>query len=162
MTVALTLQDETGSPAAPGAARFEAWVDAVAEARPIGGPLTIRLVDEAEGRALNHRFRGRDSATNVLSFPFEPMPGLPADQAVLGDLVICTRVVESEAAEQGKNLEAHYAHMVVHGVLHLLGFDHQTEAEARRMERLERNILQGLGYADPYEPDTEQNGRATG
>ena len=110
-----------------------------------GGQVTVRFVDAEEGQALNREFRNKDYATNVLSFPYESEP------VVCGDLVICAPVVEREASEQGKSLEAHIAHLIVHGVLHLQGYDHETsKADARRMENHERAILLALGYADPY------------
>lgn len=113
----------------------------------------IRIVDEAEGRALNYRWRGKDYATNVLSFPAEPPPGLPADQvpAVLGDLVLCAPVIAREAALQHKPQANHWVHLVVHGVLHLRGLDHVHADHAARMERLECEILAGLGVPDPYQ-----------
>lgn len=110
--------------------------------------LAIRIVDEAESRSLNHQWRDRDRPTNVLSFPGEALPGLPLRH--LGDLVICAAVVEREADEQGKTATAHWAHMVVHGTLHLLGHDHQTDDEAEAMERIERTVLAELGFPDPY------------
>jgi probable rRNA maturation factor len=120
--------------------------------------LVIRIVDLEEGRRLNREYRGKDRPTNVLSFPFEWPPGLepgadtPPDLPVnlIGDLVICAPVVAREAVEQGKSPGAHWAHMVVHGLLHLLGYDHLDDAQADRMEDLERRILAGLGYPDPY------------
>ena len=146
----------------PTSACFDSWVRAIDTAVTRHGALTIRLVDEAEGLELNRRFRGRDGATNVLSFAFEPMPGLPEDQAVLGDLVICAPVVAREADQQGKSVRAHHAHMAIHGTLHLLGYDHLTEDDAVRMERIECEILAGLCFSNPYELHTERNGRATG
>jgi probable rRNA maturation factor len=110
-----------------------------------GGQITVRLVDADEGRELNRAWRGKDYATNVLSFPYEQEPIL------CGDLVICPAVVEREAGEQNKSCDAHYAHLVVHGVLHLQGYDHETgNKEAQLMEDKERLILAALGYADPY------------
>lgn len=115
-----------------------------------GGEITIRLVDPDEGQELNAEYRGKDYATNVLSFPYEVEP------VVAGDLVICAAVVEREAAEQEKTLEAHYAHLIVHGILHLQGYDHEIgENEARLMEDKERTILAQLGFADPYRNDTD-------
>ena len=108
-------------------------------------------VDAAEGRRLNHEFRGRDRATNVLSFPFEPPPGVELDH--LGDLVICAPVVASEASVQGKPAAAHWAHMVVHGMLHLQGYDHIEDEEAEVMEVLEIRLLKQLGYDNPYEAE---------
>ena len=115
--------------------------------------LTIRLTDEEESQALNSEYRGKDKPTNVLSFPFEMPPGIPLE--LLGDLVICVGVVEQEAKEQEKTTEAHWAHMVIHGCLHLLGYDHIKDDEAEEMEALERDLLASLGYPDPYAADTE-------
>jgi probable rRNA maturation factor len=109
-----------------------------------GGQITIRLVESEEGRVLNNDYRGKDYATNVLSFPYETKP------TVQGDLVICPAVVAREAAEQGKPLAAHYAHLTVHGILHLQGRDHDNEHDAQAMEDEERKILAALGYPDPY------------
>ena len=110
-----------------------------------GGEITIRLVEPDEGLALNQEYRGKAYATNVLSFPYEVEP------VTVGDLVICPAVVAREAAEQNKPLAAHYAHLTVHGMLHLQGWDHETdEAEAEEMENEEREILAALGYPDPY------------
>ena len=110
--------------------------------------VTIRVVDEAEITALNREYRGKDGATNVLSFPYESMPAI--ETALLGDVVICAPVVAMESVAQQKPLEAHWAHMVVHGVLHLLGYDHQKDSEARDMEDHETQLLARLGYANPY------------
>ena len=113
-----------------------------------GGEITIRLVDAEEGQALNLEYRGKDYATNVLSFPYE------VDPLTIGDLVICPSVVAREAAEQNKPLAAHYAHLTVHGMLHLQGWDHEEdEAEAEAMENEEREILAALGYPDPYQDE---------
>lgn len=109
-----------------------------------GGEVTVRFVEPGEGQELNRDYRGKDYATNVLSFPYD------TDPIVLGDLVICPAVIEREAAEQGKPLEDHYAHMVVHGILHLQGWNHENDQEAAEMEAEEKRILAGLGYPDPY------------
>ncbi|EDJ91283.1 rRNA maturation RNase YbeY [Haemophilus influenzae] len=110
--------------------------------------MTVRIVDEAESQELNLTYRGKDRPTNVLSFPFECPDEV--ELPLLGDLVICRQVVEREAAEQEKPLMAHWAHMVVHGSLHLLGYDHIEDDEAEEMESLETQIMQGLGFDDPY------------
>jgi len=115
--------------------------------------LTIRLTDDEESQALNSEYRGKDKPTNVLSFPFDAPPEVPLE--LLGDLVICVGVVEREAVEQGKTAEAHWAHMVIHGCLHLLGYDHIKDDEAEEMEALERDLLASLGYSDPYQEPTE-------
>lgn len=133
----------------PGDAQLRAW--ARAALADVGGTqaLTVRLVDTAESAALNQAYRGKSGPTNVLSFPFEAPPGVAT--RLLGDLVICADVVRREASEQGKSLSAHWAHMVVHGVLHLRGYDHMTESEAAGMEALETAIMARLGYPNPYE-----------
>jgi len=110
----------------------------------------LRVVDAEEGRHLNTTFRGREAATNVLSFPAPPEATLPGDPLFLGDMVLCAPVLAGEAREQHKPLAAHFVHMIVHGMLHLQGLDHQTAAEAEAMETIEREILDGLGYPDPY------------
>jgi probable rRNA maturation factor len=110
-----------------------------------GGEVTIRLVDAEEGQTLNHEYRGKDYATNVLSFPYETEP------VVMGDLVICPSVVAKEASEQKKPLDAHYAHLTVHGMLHLQGWDHENDDDAQAMENEEKDILAALGYPDPYQ-----------
>ncbi|MBI5041640.1 MAG: rRNA maturation RNase YbeY [Gammaproteobacteria bacterium] len=117
----------------------------------IGGSheLTVRIVDAAESAALNTEYRHKHGPTNVLSFPFEAPPGMST--RLLGDLVLCADVVRREAREQGKAPQAHWAHMIVHGVLHLRGFDHLTATEAQAMEALEIEILARLGYPNPYE-----------
>ena len=130
----------------PLRAQIRAWVRAALDVDGArGGQITVRLVDSEEGLALNRDYRGKDYATNVLSFPYE------VDPVVCGDLVLCAPVVAREAAEQGKALDAHYAHLIVHGLLHLQGYDHELgEAQARQMEDHERTILASLGFTDPY------------
>lgn len=136
----------------PAAASFRRWAAAALAGRIRDADLAIRIVGEDEGRALNRHYRGKDYATNVLSFPAELPEGLPEGVRLplLGDLVICAPVVAREAADQGKGLNAHYAHLTVHGVLHLLGWDHENTPEAEAMEQLEREILAELGVDDPY------------
>ena len=129
----------------PAASSLRLWAE-TALGR-IAGDLTIRIVDEAESHELNCRYRGKDKSTNVLSFPYD---GDMLDVPVLGDIVICGPVVLREAQEQGKEPRAHWAHLVVHGCLHLLGYDHVQESEAEVMEARERKILAGLGFPDPY------------
>ncbi|QQP98107.1 rRNA maturation RNase YbeY [Lysobacter enzymogenes] len=139
----------------PAAASFRKWVAAALKGRIREADLAIRLVDSKEGRSLNRHYRGRDYATNVLSFPADLPEGLPkgVKLPLLGDLVICAPVVAREAREQKKPLNDHYAHLTVHGVLHLLGWDHEDEREAECMEQLEREILASLGIEDPYLQD---------
>ena len=140
----------------PAAVSFRKWVAAALDGRIREADLAIRIVGNKEGRALNHHYRGKDYATNVLSFPAEIAEGVKMPKGVkmplLGDLVICAPVVAREAKEQKKPLAAHYAHLTVHGALHLLGWDHEDEREAEAMEQLEREILAELGIADPYQP----------
>ncbi|TDK33632.1 rRNA maturation RNase YbeY [Luteimonas terrae] len=140
----------------PSAASFRKWAAAALAGRIREADLAIRLVDIDEGQSLNRHYRDKDYATNVLSFPAELPEGLPEGVRLplLGDLVICAPVVAREAAEQGKPLNAHYAHLTVHGVLHLLGWDHEDDQEAEAMEQLEREILAGLGIDDPYAGET--------
>lgn len=137
----------------PAAASFRKWVAAALAGRIREADLAIRIVDSEEGRALNRHYRGKDYATNVLSFPAELPEGLPKGVKfpLLGDLVICAPVVAREADEQGKPRNAHYAHLTIHGCLHLLGMDHIDSREAEAMEQLERDILAGLGVPDPYQ-----------
>ncbi|WP_324029799.1 rRNA maturation RNase YbeY [Aeromonas caviae] len=154
MSVTLDLQLACASPdSLPTEAQLQGWLDGTILGFQPEAEVTVRLVDEAESRELNHTYRGKDKPTNVLSFPFEAPPGL--ELPLLGDLVICRQVVEAEAVEQGKPLMAHWAHMVVHGSLHLLGYDHIEDEEAEEMEQLERDIMQELGFADPYLNDEE-------
>ncbi|PYG96640.1 rRNA maturation RNase YbeY, partial [Arthrobacter stackebrandtii] len=138
--------------AAPDDAAFRRWCELALRQRSADSEMTIRLVEDAEGRELNHTYRHKDYATNVLSFPAD-VPDDLLDIPLLGDLVICVAVVEREAAEQGKSLEAHWAHLVIHGCLHLLGYDHIDDEEAEEMEGLERELLAELGHPDPYADD---------
>ena len=141
----------------PSAVSFRQWVAAALKGRIREADLAIRLVDAKEGRALNRHYRGKDYATNVLSFPGELDETIKLPKGVtmplLGDLVICAPVVAREAREQDKALLAHYAHLTVHGTLHLLGWDHEDDTEAEAMEQLEREILAELGIDDPYAAD---------
>lgn len=148
----LAVQRAVVAPGIPDDATLHAWIDTLLATRTGPAALVIRIVDEAESRALNRDYRGKDRSTNVLSFPFDAPPGVPAAETggLLGDLVVCAPVVAREAAEQGKSLDAHWAHMVTHGVLHLLGYDHEDDDEAQAMEDRERELLAALGFSDPY------------
>ena len=137
--------------------QVQRWAEAAARlAGGARGEIAIRIIDEAESQSLNHDYRGKDYPTNVLSFPFELPDGMPEEMraelgdGIIGDIAICAPVVEREAKDQGKTPEAHWAHMVVHGVLHLLGHDHEEDAGADIMEALEVEALSELGYANPY------------
>ncbi|CAQ85235.1 MULTISPECIES: rRNA maturation RNase YbeY [Photorhabdus] len=132
---------------------FQRWLDGVLPQFQPESEVTIRIVDETESHDLNLTYRGKDKPTNVLSFPFEAPPEV--DLPLLGDLIICRQVVEKEAEEQQKTVEEHWAHMVVHGCLHLLGYDHIADDEAEEMESLETEIMQKLGYSDPYLAEKE-------
>ncbi len=141
----LAVEDENGLPSFEDVQR---WLSNTVEKFQTQAEVTVRIVDEEESHQLNHEYRGKDKPTNVLSFPFEAPQGIEID--LLGDLIICRQVVEREAKEQGKPLMAHWAHMVVHGSLHLLGYDHIEDDEAEEMESLETEIMQSMGFEDPY------------
>ncbi|SQH77984.1 putative metal-dependent hydrolase [Shewanella benthica] len=144
----LDLQVATDNERLPSQEDFELWVRIALRDTMTQAELTIRIVDEAESQNLNSSYRGKDKPTNVLSFPFEAPPEI--DIPLLGDLIICAPVVEFEAKQQNKSLQAHWAHMVVHGCLHLLGYDHIQDAEAEEMESLETQLIESLGFNNPY------------
>ena len=133
----------------PSRDQFEQWVGAALNDYAHPAEVVIRIVDGDESRSLNQTYRNQNKPTNVLSFPFEAPP--PVESDLLGDLVICEAIVFDEAAAQKKALSAHWAHMVIHGTLHLLGYDHQDEVQAEEMETLEIEVLAGLGYSNPYQ-----------
>lgn len=149
MTLELDLQIALDLPVLPNEADFRRWAEAALAGAGYAkdAELTLRIVNEAEITALNETYRRKQGPTNVLSFPFEAPPEV--DSSLLGDIVICAPVVLREAVSQDKTPEAHWAHLVAHGVLHLLGYDHD-ETQAAAMESLEIRILTNLGYADPY------------
>jgi len=150
------VENRAGRSGVPTRASFESWVKATLRGRHEGRrQVNIVLFEEAEARAINRKYRGKDYATNVLSFAYEPLRG--EKTGLLGDLVICPAVVAREAREQGKKDRDHFAHLTVHGTLHLLGFDHDTPRKESRMEALEKKILAGLGVADPYEIIAKKN-----
>jgi probable rRNA maturation factor len=144
VTLDVVLCYRTRRPWAPGPASLRRWARLAAAGHD--GELGIRVVGASEGRALNERWRGKTGPTNVLSFPAAPA----LRDRLIGDVVVCAPVVAREAREQGKTLTAHWAHMIIHGTLHLLGFDHVHKAGARRMEGRERVLLARIGIADPY------------
>jgi probable rRNA maturation factor len=131
----------------PAGSELELWVQTALRDQA-KTELTLRLVDSKESSELNSRYRGKNQPTNVLSFPAELPPGV--DIPLLGDIVICAPLVSEEAAAQGKSLQAHFAHLVIHGVLHLQGYDHQDDEQAAEMEALEVEMLDSLGFANPY------------
>lgn len=136
----------------PAVADIRAWASAALGRRAAGAELAVRVVRPAASQRLNARYRGRDKPTNVLSFPVPPLPssGVRHAPRPLGDLVICARVVRDEARQQRKAIKAHWAHLVIHGALHLLGYDHEHDDDARRMERREVAVLRRFGIANPY------------
>ncbi|MCB5186723.1 rRNA maturation RNase YbeY [Methylobacillus caricis] len=139
--LALSIQYACEAGGMPSETQFRKWARNTLR---VDTEATLRIVDEEEGRILNRDYRGKDYATNVLTFPLVEEPWL------IGDIILCAPIVAKEAREQGKTLEAHYAHLTVHGILHLHGYDHEEEAQAELMEWLESGILTRLGYADPY------------
>lgn len=150
MAYEIYIESNSQSQALPATEQLEAWIAAVLRHQQLeDAEVSLYIVDEAEGEELNSQYRGKDYPTNVLSFPAD----IPEEVGVplLGDLVVCAPVVEREAQEQGKTLAAHWAHMLVHGTLHLLGFDHIDDDEADAMEQLETEIITGLGYPAPYQ-----------
>jgi probable rRNA maturation factor len=139
--------------AAPSQRRLVRWASAALGARGTGKEMALQLVSSTRMRALNRRYRGKDKSTNVLAFPASPAPGVLPQP--LGDVVICPVVLRREAREQGKSADAHWAHLVVHGTLHLAGYDHECAADAGRMERREIAVLRRLGFANPYRVRTD-------
>ena len=147
MAITIDLQNDAALASVPRKQQFQNWVAAALQESHNELEQTIRIVDETESRDLNRRFRDKDNATNVLAFPSDSDL---LDYDCLGDLVICAPIVVTEAAAQGKPVEAHWAHLVVHGMLHLQGFDHNKDDETAQMEALEIKILNILGYTNPY------------
>ncbi len=150
MTIRIELQNTLSGPDLPDQQDFQRWVHAIPSQSE--QEVLIRIVDTQEMLALNHQFRQQERATNVLSFPAE-LPEV-VELPLLGDVIICAPIVQQEANEQGKCVLSHWAHMTVHGILHLLGYDHTEENEAQTMEQLETDILCTLGFANPYIDNT--------
>jgi probable rRNA maturation factor len=148
MTIEVDVQKATAFDPLPDDEQFNLWVNTAFEGEG-DAELTLRLVDQEESRELNSRYRGKDKPTNVLSFPADLPPGLNLN--LLGDIVICAPLVGEEAEAQQKSLHSHWAHLVIHGVLHLLGHDHQDELEAEKMESIEVELLASLGFGNPYD-----------
>jgi probable rRNA maturation factor len=150
----IVIQQAAEKALAPKPSFLKKWAETALARKKESGEVTIRIVSVDEMAALNKKFRYKEGPTNVLSFPFDmPDVPLPIDVPIIGDIVICADIVNKEASDQGKTSDAHWAHMVVHGVFHLLGYDHQTDQEANVMESLEADILQQLGFANPYQSE---------
>lgn len=145
MKLQLTVQYASKASGIPTRSQFRQWIKA---ALTQSAEITCRVVDETEGSELNHQFRGKENATNVLTFVYDEM------ETLSGDIVLCTTVIEKEAQQQQKELNAHYAHLTVHGVLHLQGYDHINATDAATMEQLEIKIVTALGFNDPYQTST--------
>jgi probable rRNA maturation factor len=155
MTYQIDIESNSQSQQIPTLVELERWISAALQSQDFeDAEVSVYIVDENEGQELNAQYRSKDYPTNVLSFPADIAEevGIP----LLGDLVVCAPVVEREAQEQGKTLQAHWAHMLIHGTLHLLGFDHINDDEAEAMETLETQIVTGLGYPAPYQEITEE------
>ena len=153
MTLHIDLQIESESKHLPTTDQLTLWALSAYQKPDKETEVTVRIVDIEESAELNHTYRDKTGPTNVLSFPFEAPPGIDIHllgDLPLGDLVVCAPVVEKEAEQQSKTLEAHWAHMIVHGVLHLQGYDHIEDKEALIMEGLETKLIKELGYSDPY------------
>ena len=148
MAIILDIQSASSSEDTPDEESIKRWVSAVIGSKEGDTELSVRIVDEPEGKKLNETYRGATGPTNVLSFPFDEKT--PEPLPLIGDIVVCAPVVAREAQQQNKDLTAHWAHMIIHGVLHLLGYDHQNDSEAAIMETLETEIMQKLGFAPPY------------
>jgi len=153
MQAEFEIQRASKSVNAPDDDQFQLWINAIPVRQDDRYCLSIRIVEEPEARRFNREYRNKDYATNVLSFPAELPEGLPAEirQTQLGDLLICAPVVVREARERKRPENSHWAHLTVHGILHLLGYDHQQEKAASEMESLEIEILNKLGFSDPYQ-----------
>ena len=154
MGMNMDIQNVSGFDNLPENELIVKWAEQALDEQHKDAEITLRVVDINEGRALNKEWRGKDSATNVLSFPvgevIEHAPNL------LGDIVVCAPIVEQEAKEQGKTIDAHWAHLVIHGILHLQGYDHESDEEANVMETKEIKILKKIGYTNPYETESKQ------
>jgi probable rRNA maturation factor len=159
MTVHVDVELMSDLASLPSAGEIAQWVGRTiaATGSDAGLEVSVRVVDDTEMQSLNRKFRGQDKATNVLSFPAVDMKGLPSEaEKPLGDIVVCAAVVGAEAERQGKSLNDHWAHMLIHGTLHLLGFDHVRDADADAMERLEVRILEEFGIGNPYKESQQE------
>ena len=147
----IEVQINTTDQTIPTVADFTKWVNITLAHQKINGAVTLRLVDAEESQTLNKTYRNKDKPTNVLSIPFENFESFTVNEPILGDIALCAPIIAAEAAEQKKLLLAHWAHLTIHGTLHLLGYDHIMDTEAQEMEAVEIMLLKQLGYANPYE-----------
>ena len=154
MSFNIDIQNVSSTKSLPADKIIENWAKQALDRQHKDAEITLRIVDEEEGKQLNKNWRNKDYATNVLSFPVGEV--IKQAPKLLGDIVICAPVVEREAREQKKELIAHWAHLIIHGILHLQGYDHEVEEEAEKMESLEINILKKIGYANPYETELQE------
>ncbi len=153
----ITVQRATATKSLPSTAKLKLWAKAALQAKMKAAELNIRIVDKKEITELNSTYRHKHKPTNVLSFPFDMPKELDTQCPVLGDIVICAEMIAEEAREQGKTLDSHWAHMVVHGALHLLGYDHEQDHDAEIMEAEEIKILHALGLPNPYHYKVHKN-----
>lgn len=151
MNYHIAIQDMATIPILPSQKELQQWALAVLQTKLPAAEITLRIVDKDEIRALNKIYRKKDSPTNVLSFPLKIITGVNIPIPPIGDIIICAEIVKEEAITQDKSEKAHWAHMIVHGILHLLGYDHENDIDADRMEQEEIIILQNLGFPDPYQ-----------
>jgi len=151
MTYRIIIQHADDSIQIPKTSLLRKWIKKTLNEKFQSAEITLRIVGIEEMSALNLTYRHKNGPTNVLSFPFEMPPSMPVGTPILGDIVICADVVKQEALSQGKLSEAHWAHMIIHGIFHLFGYDHETDEEAQIMENLEIKMLQSLGFSNPYE-----------
>lgn len=147
----IVVQRAVSNVSIPSTALFKRWAKTALQEKIANAEVTIRIVDKDEIKALNSTYRHKNKPTNVLSFPFEMPEDVDIDIPILGDIIICAEVIIEEAQEQGKSANAHWAHMTVHGILHLLGYDHENNEDAEKMEAEEIGILKELGFDNPYE-----------
>ncbi len=144
----LDIQIVSESKQLPSLEQFQSWVDSVLTDKAVDSEIVIRIVDEQEMTQFNEQYRKKKGATNILSFPFDAPEGI--ESQLLGDLLVCAPIIEKQAIQQNKTIEDHWAHMIVHGILHLIGYDHINDAEAEEMEALEVKLLKTIKIKNPY------------
>jgi probable rRNA maturation factor len=151
MSFYIVIQKAVANISMPSMKELKQWSTTVLQKKVVAAEMTVRIVDKREIQQLNKTYRHKNKPTNVLSFPFETPKDIHLEIPILGDIVICAEIVNQEAREQGKTEKAHWAHMLTHGILHLLGYDHENVRDAERMENEEKMILHGLGFPNPYQ-----------